>query len=102
MCIRDSPWSKTVRTSLGISTGLNYASRIEAWEKTKDRTRQGAHLLHYLAPELSLGLPAMPEWELVMRYHHRSGGGQFLGDTVLFGGVSGASNHVMIGLRRAF
>ncbi len=96
------PWSETLRTRVGISTGLNYATRIEAWERRNDRRRAGAHLLHYLAPELSLGLPDVPEWDLVMRYHHRSGGGKIFGDTALFGGVTGASNHVMIGLRRAF
>jgi hypothetical protein len=96
------PWSEILRTSVGISTGLNYATRIEAWERSNDRTGKGAHLLHYLAPELSLALPDVPQWEMVLRYHHRSGGGQIFGDTAIFNGVSGASNHVMAGIRHTF
>ncbi len=85
------PWNDVVRTTAVISTGLNYASRIEERERRRDAWGHGgAHLLHYLAPELTFALPERQDWELVFRYHHRSGGGAIFGDTLLFNGVTGA------------
>jgi hypothetical protein len=40
---------------------------------------QGRRLLHYLSPELTFGLPSMPDTDFVISSHHRSGGGQFFG-----------------------
>ena len=97
------PWNDVVRTSVAISTGLNYASRIEERERRRDGSGNGgAHLLHYLAPELTFALPERQDWELVFRYHHRSGGGAIFGDTLLFNGVTGGANFATAGLRYRF
>lgn len=96
------PWNDYVRTSFALSTGLSYATKVEYWDRMGDRERKGHNLLHYLSPELTFALPKYDAWELVLRYHHRSGGGNIFGDTALFKGVTGASNHVTIGVRYRF
>jgi hypothetical protein len=53
-------------------------------------------LLNYLAFELSFTIPQYPKASLVYRLHHRSG---VFGT---FGGVRGASDFYMLGLRYNF
>jgi len=77
------PWDNLIRTTVGISTGLDYLSNPEFEE----------HVLHYLGPELTFALPRHPNTELVFRYHHRSGA------FGTFGGVLEGSNIVTLGLR---
>lgn len=66
------PWNDYLRTTVAISTGLNWATDLPPFERV--RTGSGQQLLHYLAPEFTLGLPSEPNWDLVFRLHHRSGG----------------------------
>jgi len=57
------PWNDYLRTTLAVSTGLNYA------------TVTGNHstpLLHYFSPEVTFALPSYPHEELLVRFHHRS------------------------------
>lgn len=96
------PWNAYVRTSLAISTGLSYATKVDEWERMRDDARRGNKLLHYLSPEITLAHPGQEHWELVLRYHHRSGGGNIFGDTALFKGVTGAANHATVGIRYRF
>ncbi len=96
------PWNDYVRTTVAWSTGLSYASQIEDLERQRDGDGEGAHLLHYLSPELTFSLPGDDRHELVLRYHHRSGGGAIFGDTALFGGVTGGANYATVGFRYRF
>jgi hypothetical protein len=89
------PWNKRLRTTVGISTGLDYLSSLPDAETSPDGEPEEhtSHVLHYLSPEITFALPRYPNQELVVRLHHRSG---------LFGainGVSGGSNVVTLGFR---
>jgi hypothetical protein len=96
------PWNNYLRTTIAISTGLNYATQIDELERLRDDNGTGSNLLHYLSPEITFALPEYDDWELVLRFHHRSGGGNVFGDSALFGGVTGASNFPTIGIRHRF
>ena len=89
------PWNNRIRTTVGISTGLDYLSNLPDAETSPDGEPEEhtSHVLHYLSPEITFALPKHPNQELVIRLHHRSG---------LFGaigGVSGGSNVVTVGFR---
>ena len=69
------PWNDFLYTSIGISTGINYAFDVTERERERARgSETGSKILHYLSPEIAFALPRHPEQELVFRFHHRSGG----------------------------
>ena len=72
--VKAFPWDNYIRTSVAASTGLDYASDIPAYELLRNANGHGDRLLHYLSPELTLGLPQYPDLDFVARFHHRSGG----------------------------
>jgi hypothetical protein len=89
------PWNDVLRTSLGISTGLDMVAELPPSETNygeKD-IPSGAILQHYLSPEIAFSLPEKPEDELFIRIHHRSTGYGLFWDT------STGSNVVTVGLR---
>jgi hypothetical protein len=96
------PWNHLLRTSLATSTGLSLASGVPWAERERDSRRRGSKLLHYFSPEITLGLPSRPEWELVARIHHRSGARILFGDLDLFNGVGGGVQFATLGLRYRF
>ncbi len=101
------PWNDYLRTTVAVSTGLDYASAIPQYEIYYSGKNQGERLLHYLSPEATFGLPSMPDTDFVIRSHHRSGGGQYFGDNVpvygpLFHGVKGAAQYLTFGVRQRF
>lgn len=67
------PWNDVAKTSLAISTGLNYATGISDYELRVSGNGEGSNLMHFFSPEITLALPDHPERELVLRIHHRSG-----------------------------
>lgn len=88
------PWNDYVRTTVGISTGLNYASGISEVERERAQNDgKGSRLLHFLAPEITFAMPDHPDTELVFRFHHRSG---IYG---LIDGVDGGAQYATVGLR---
>lgn len=88
------PWDKYVDTSFMVGDGLSYATEIPEVELAEDEDAQ--RLLNYLVFELALGLPQYPQWDAVIRLHHRSG---IFG---LFGGVHHGSNFVTGGIKYKF
>jgi hypothetical protein len=74
------PWNDYVGTTAAVSTGLACASAIPQYEVLDGGNNQGQRLLHYFPPELTFGLPSMPDTDFVIRSHHRSGGGRYFGD----------------------
>ena len=89
------PWNGYLYTTLGLSTGLSYATGISQFEKDHSKLDPpaGTHIQHYFAPELTFALPQHKERQLVFRLHHRSG---------MFGIVSGAlsgSTYITAGVR---
>jgi hypothetical protein len=88
------PWNHIVYTTVGVSTGLDYL-----WDLPPSETYPGdptSHLLHYFSPEITFSLPAYKQYELLIRYHHRSG---VFGT---FNGVWGGSNIISAGFRYRF
>lgn len=90
------PWSEYLRTTVAVSTGLNYATDVPVFEKLRTRG-PGNQLLHYLSPELTLGLPSQPNLDLILRFHHRSGG-----NLAIFNHTGGAAQYGTMGLRYRF
>jgi hypothetical protein len=96
------PWHAYLRTTIAISSGLNYASGVPELERMRDSNRRGSRLLHYFSPEMTFALPQDPQWELVARLHHRSGMRILFGDVALFNGVDGGAHFMTLGLRWRF
>lgn len=87
------PWNDYLRTTVALSTGLNYATGISGLERKKSEDHQ-SKVLHYLSPEITFGLPDRPDIDLVFRFHHRSGG-----DLGVFNDTGGGSQYQTVGLR---
>jgi len=89
------PWSNHIGTTLATGLGVSYAFEepefeIQAHEKTN-------RLLAYIMVELTLFIPAIPQWQLVTRIHHRSSAyGTFESD------IQGASNSFGLGVKYRF
>jgi len=97
------PWNNFVKTTIGISTGLNYAFKLDHLEVVQAGNGEGSKLLHFLTPEIAFSLPSRPDLELVFRFHHRSGGKDFLlGDTKIFNSTAGGAQYATVGLRVRF
>jgi len=94
----DFPWNKHIFTTLGLSTGLNYATGISEFEKEMSGLNPpaGTHIQHYFSPELTFALPDHKESQLVVRLHHRSGA-----YGVISGALSGAT-YITAGIRSWF
>lgn len=65
------PWNAYLRTSVAISTGLNYATSATQHEIDMTPDRSSTRVLHYLSPEITFALPQTPETEYLVRLHHR-------------------------------
>ena len=65
------PWNDYVRTTLAISVGASY-SRDLSFSDGHLRNGHASHVASYFSPELTLGLPSVPDWDLIIRFHHRS------------------------------
>lgn len=89
------PWNDVLRTSIGVSTGLNVVAELPPSETNYGQKSipSEAVLQHYLSPEIAFSLPDQPEDELFIRLHHRSTG------YGLFWDASTGSNVVTVGLR---
>jgi hypothetical protein len=88
------PWNKFLHTSLGVGDGLSITSELSKREvQSRGSSRR---FLHYLTVELAFTLPRYPKYSLVYKIHHRSG------VAGLFGGVKGASDFYVLGLRYRF
>ncbi|WP_291295264.1 hypothetical protein [Elioraea sp.] len=89
------PWRERLRTTVALSTGLNWISSLpEAEAGTPAQPEQNtSSVLHYFSPEISFSLPQYEQYAVVLRYHHRSG---------VFGAINGVedgSNIISLGLR---
>ena len=86
------PWDRYLDTSLAIGDGMSYYTEVSEVEKEDDEDAQRA--LNYLLVEVAMGLPKYPQWDLVLRIHHRSS---------VFGLVgAGGSNFVCAGIKFGF
>ena len=95
---RGFPWDDYVRTSVAVSTGLNWATGISEVERDRASDGEGgtSQIMHYLAPEITFALPSRPNTELMLRFHHRSG---------IFGLINdawGGAQYATVGIRMHF
>ena len=95
------PWNDWVRTSIAASTGLSYTPTIDQIERIRvDNGGRGSRLLHFLSPEITFGLPQKPDLDLFIRYHHRSGGRNYvIGKSELFNNAAGGAQYLVGGVR---
>jgi hypothetical protein len=97
---RGFPWDGRLVTTVAVSTGLNYASRISNFEAERALRSadggDGSRLLHFFSPEITFALPDRPDTELLFRFHHRSGAGGFVGQS------GGGAHYGTVGLRWRF
>lgn len=66
------PWNKWLKTTVGIGEGLSYANEIPFSEKYEYNNKNSKKLLDFMTFEITLGLSAYPQWQIVGRIHHRS------------------------------
>jgi len=91
-------WTDYVYTTIGVSMGPSYVTRLPQVERGTDRrpTPNQSRWLNFFAPELTLALPDYPQYEVALRYHHRSG----IWGT--YNGVYEGANSFVVGLRYRF
>ena len=90
------PWDRWLLTTAAASTGLNWASEVTPVEQERANDGAGSQLMHFFAPEITFALPDRPDFEILIRFHHRSG---------VFGLVSdawGGAQYLTFGLRIRF
>lgn len=90
------PWDDKLPTSVAIGWGVSYTTNVPAIERRGSNDDNLGHLLHYLMFEATFARPSHPEWQLVLRVHHRSG---------VFGAFqvsNSGSNDVGLGIRYLF
>lgn len=92
------PWSNYVYTTIGLSMGPDFVTRLPRVERGTDaRPEQNQSAwLNFFSPELTLALPDYPQYELAFRYMHRSG---MFG---LYNGVWEGANSFVLGFRYRF
>lgn len=90
------PWNKYIVTSFAVAEGVSYTSHVPRIEIEDADATGSRRLLNYLMGEATFALPSHPEWQLVVRVHHRSTA------YGVFGNTNGGSNTVGLGIRYAF
>lgn len=92
------PWTNYVYTTFGLSMGPDFVTRLPQVERGTDlrpEPNQSAWL-NFFSPELTFALPEYPQYEVALRYMHRSG---------IFGtynGVYEGANSFVLGFRYRF
>ncbi len=95
------PWNRYLLTSFAFGDGLSYATKEPPVEVNQHSINHGddynsSKFLNYMMFELTFALPQLPEWNAILRVHHRSG---MFG---LINGVSGGSNFLGAGIKYDF
>lgn len=92
------PWSNYVYTTIGLSMGPDYVTRLPRVERGTDARPEEnqSNWLNFFSPEITFALPDYPQYELALRYMHRSG---MFG---LYNGVWEGANSFVVGFRYRF
>jgi hypothetical protein len=75
------PWNDTIKTSIAVSEGLSITTQVDSQERALSDyeytstgwKKTGSIFLNYFSPEMTFALPQFPAYELLVRFHHRSG-----------------------------
>ena len=98
------PWNGYLKTSIALSDGVNIATQVDTRERLLNDFKvvgnrlvfTGSHFLNFFTPEMTFALPEHESYEMLVRFHHRSGA---------FGGINGvhqAAQFFSTGLRVRF
>src|SRR5262249_22684602 len=68
----DFPWNKFIITTIGVSTGVSFVTRVDTAEAQLNEPNAVGIFQHYFSPEVTLALPRYPQLALMLRFHHRS------------------------------
>jgi hypothetical protein len=92
------PWSNYIYTTFGLSMGPDVVTRLPRVERGTDAQPEEnqSMVLNYFSPELTFALPEYPQYEVALRYMHRSG---MFG---LYNGVWEGANSFAVGFRYRF
>lgn len=93
---RGFPWDRWLLTTVGFSTGMNWASDISDVEQQRAHDGEGSQWMHYFSPEITFAAPSHPDTELLIRFHHRSGVFGLVSDAI------GGDQYLTMGLRVRF
>jgi hypothetical protein len=82
------PWNNYLKTSIALSEGLSVTTEEDNEERTLNNPRvvgnhlvfTGSQFLNFFSPEITFALPEYEAYELLVRFHHRSG---------VFGAING-------------
>ena len=86
------PWNDYLKTTIAVGDGPSFATRPPRLEKKNFDA--AARLQNYVFLELTFGLPRYPQWDFVIRIHHRSG---------VFGVLGGSGSSIpAIGVKYKF
>jgi len=86
------PWNDYVNTTIAVGDGPSFATEPPKLEKKN--FGEAKRLQNYVFLELTFGLPRYPQWDFVIRIHHRSG---------VFGVLGGSGSSVpAIGIKYKF
>lgn len=88
------PWNEYVRTSFAIGEGMSYVTAVPSLEKKANEDTK--RLLNFLMFEATIAHPRHPNFEFLVRIHHRSGA------FGLYQAGNTGSNDLAIGLRYLF
>jgi hypothetical protein len=75
------PWNHYIKTSIGLAEGISMTTQVDTEERLLNNYKivgrhlvfTGSNVLHFFTPEITLALPQYESYELVIRFHHRSG-----------------------------
>jgi hypothetical protein len=86
------PWNRYIDTSAAVGLGLSYATELPEFEVQDNGSSN--QWLAYMLVELTARLPSVPQWQLVVRVHHRSAAFGVFEEN-----VKGGSNGAGIGIK---
>jgi hypothetical protein len=90
------PWNAYIKTTIALAEGVSLATRVDEEERLRNSNHRGSIVLNFFSPEVTFALPDAPAYELVFRFHHRSG---IWG---LINGVDAGSQFTTVGFRCRF
>jgi hypothetical protein len=75
------PWNHYIKTSIGLSEGISMATKLDTRERLLNNYKivgnslafTGSRMLNFFTPEMTFALPEHESYELLVRFHHRSG-----------------------------
>lgn len=70
---KDFGWDDTIDTDVAIGMGPSYPTEIPAEELYQHTRGNSGRLLNSLMAEFAFADPDVPDWQYVLRWHHRSG-----------------------------